>query len=300
MKQALCLRRLLTFRECPHHSVRTTTTRRSLTSLSYLLGMNESRTVSKLPHTSVRWFGQPVAQTHPHLLNEGEVTPKITKTEYRKRRSALVSLARSTFKGINAVDDHIIIFPSANRVYMTNDIPYPFRQHSDFLYACGFQEPSSVLVIHSKKDVPIGSVDNHTAVLFVQQKDAHSELWEGPRSGTKGAVELTGVDSAFSVKELESYLFTFCKDHKNFALWYNYTDAPQSTLHLNVMSKLMVEHRHKHLENSCKLTHELRVRKSQSEIQLMQQTCQIASEAYIDVMKFSRPEVSLVTSTINH
>jgi hypothetical protein len=35
--------------------------------------------LSSVSHLSKRWFGQPAAQTHPHLIKEGEVTPGITK-----------------------------------------------------------------------------------------------------------------------------------------------------------------------------------------------------------------------------
>lgn len=35
-------------------------------------------------------FGQPTSETHPHLLNQGEITPLITKQEYQTRRDKLV------------------------------------------------------------------------------------------------------------------------------------------------------------------------------------------------------------------
>ena len=37
-------------------------------------------------------FGQPVHETHPHILAAGELTPGITAQEYADRRSALSSL----------------------------------------------------------------------------------------------------------------------------------------------------------------------------------------------------------------
>ncbi|KAK7097129.1 hypothetical protein V1264_004150 [Littorina saxatilis] len=251
--------------------------------------MDRSRLLSPVVSPPVRWFGQPAAQTHPHLLNTGEVTPNITKEEYRRRRCMLVKDARNMFAGFREVEDHILIFPSARRVFMTNDIPYPFRQNSDFLYLCGFQEADSVLVIHSSKS--FSSSHNHRAALFVPKKDPYKELWEGSRSGAEGALELTGVDSAHNYNELEQFLSGFCKDHSKFMLWYDFVNPPQDGFHTGVMSQMIGEERHKAVENTQKLMHGLRVKKSPAEVELMTQTVQIASEAFVEVMKFSRPGV---------
>ena len=241
--------------------------------------------------TPVRWFGQPVAQTHPHLINNGEVTPNITKEEYRHRRAMLVSMARSLCKGLKSADEHLFVFPSACRLYMTHDIPYPFRQNSDFLYLCGFQEPNSVLVIHSRNS-PSSSAGDHQSILFVPKKDAHRELWEGPCSGKEGAVELTGVDCAYNSNDLEKFLYGFCQEHDQFMLWYDYVSPVQGSFHQNTMSQVIGQERHKAVQNSRQLMHSLRVKKSAAEVELMKQSVEIASEAFVDVMKFSRPEVN--------
>lgn len=42
--------------------------------------------------TKQKFLGQPTSETHPHILNIGEITPSITKTEYQNRRLSLVEL----------------------------------------------------------------------------------------------------------------------------------------------------------------------------------------------------------------
>lgn len=212
--------------------------------------------------------------------------------EYRRRRTSLVSLAQNKCKG-NSVKDHIFVFPSASKVFMTNDIPYPFRQNTDFLYLCGFQEPDSVLVILSSLDC-LSSTDNHKSVLFVPKKDPDKELWDGPRSGTDGALFLTGVDSALNFEELESYLAQFCRDHGQFMLWYDYIQPVQTHLHTHVMCEMIHQERHKGIENTTPLLHQLRLKKSSAEIELMKQTVEIASNAFMEVMQFSRPGVCFI------
>lgn len=74
----------------------------------------------------VRHFGQPAAQTHPHLIQNGEVTPGITKEEFRQRRRNLIHKI-STTSYHKSQHSHIVIIPSATKTYMTHDIPYIFR-----------------------------------------------------------------------------------------------------------------------------------------------------------------------------
>lgn len=42
--------------------------------------------------TNSKLFGQPTPETHPHLLNNGELTPLITPEEYQTRREKLVQI----------------------------------------------------------------------------------------------------------------------------------------------------------------------------------------------------------------
>jgi hypothetical protein len=46
----------------------------------------------------------------------------------------------------------------------------------------------------------------HKAILFVPRRDPGRELWDGPRSGTDGAVALTGVDEAYTLEEFQHLL----------------------------------------------------------------------------------------------
>ncbi|XP_041359633.1 xaa-Pro aminopeptidase 3-like isoform X2 [Gigantopelta aegis] len=240
-----------------------------------------------LEFRALRWFGQPTAATHPHLLKEGEVTLGISKTEYKSRRTKLFELAKENFKNVSLVKNHILILPSATKLYMTNDIPYQFRQNSDFLYLTGFQEPDSLLVLHTSPD---DSHDYHS-VLFVPKKDPMKELWDGPRSGVEGARWLTGIEEVYNSEELERFCGDFCKRMGHFALWYNYMKPVHLEFDASVLRHFLKEKRHQFLETTVHLCQKLRVIKSQAEIELMSKSCQVASNAFADVMKFSYPEV---------
>ena len=45
-------------------------------------------------------------------------------------------------------DQSIAILVSADEQFRTNDIPYPYRQDSNFYYLTGFNEPNAIFLIH--------------------------------------------------------------------------------------------------------------------------------------------------------
>lgn len=72
---------------------------------------------------------------------------------------------------------HIVVIPSATKVFMSEKIPYVFRQNTDFLYLTGCTEPDCVLVLSTTQE------ENSLSTLFLRKKDKHAEKWDGPRTG---------------------------------------------------------------------------------------------------------------------
>ncbi|XP_076118038.1 xaa-Pro aminopeptidase 3-like [Mytilus galloprovincialis] len=233
-------------------------------------------------YQSRRWFGQPAAQTHPHLIKEGEVTPGITKEEYRNRRHLLSSLALQTEKSRN----HIMLVPSATKQFMSQKIPYPFHQNTDFLYLCGFMEPDSLLVMQCNNS------ESANTTLFVPKRNIEEEKWDGPRSGIEGTIQLTGVDKAFNNTEIEGYLSKYLCDNSDFVLWYNEKAIVNRSLQEGVLKNFVREDKHYKNENVITALQALKVLKSPTEIEIMRKSCAIASESFIEVMKYSYPGVN--------
>ena len=136
-------------------------------------------------------FGQPVHETHPHLLEPGELTPKITAQEYFNRRNALA--ASLPLEGI-------AIIPAASTIFRSGNVFYPFHQSPDFLYLTGFNEPDACAIIR-----PDGNGE-HIFHLYVREKDAKSEIWDGARSGTLAARDVWNADVVGDIAELGTLL----------------------------------------------------------------------------------------------
>ena len=127
-------------------------------------------------------------ETHPHLLAAGELTPGITAQEYANRRTALAS---------KLPDNAIAIVAAADTVFRSGNVFYPFHQDPDFFYLTGFNEPEALAIIG--KDV---ARRDHVFHLYVREKDAKAEMWDGARSGTAAATDVWNADHTGDVKDV--------------------------------------------------------------------------------------------------
>jgi intermediate cleaving peptidase 55 len=152
-------------------------------------------------------FGQPVHETHPHLLQAGELTPGITSQEYFNRRNALAS---------SLPPDSIAIIPSASTIFRTGNVFYPFHQYPDFLYLTGFTEPDACAVILPDS----ANSGEHIFHLYVREKDTKAEQWEGARSGTLAARDVWNADVVGDITSLPKLLPDIIKGAKEI-----YTDV---------------------------------------------------------------------------
>lgn len=108
------------------------------------------------------------------IVADLQLVPGFTVKDFIERREKLVMEILKFKSGIFQV----ILVPSSPIHYMTEKIPYVFRQNTDFRYLTGCLEPDSALLI------VIESENKFRSTLFLREKNNHSELWEGPRTGS--------------------------------------------------------------------------------------------------------------------
>ncbi|XP_066288156.1 xaa-Pro aminopeptidase 3-like [Branchiostoma lanceolatum] len=236
---------------------------------------------------TLRYLGQPTSQTHPHLMQPGEVTTGIQREEFRQRRGQLMSAIKEHH---GKQSRHVVIVVSSPVKYMAVDVPYPFRQDPNFLYLSGFKEPNSVLVLES---CPETSLSNHKATLLVPERNPDRELWDGPRSGTDGALQLTGVDQTLKIDDLGKFLVQFRT--ADWTVWFDHFKPVHRHLCEQIKTSLLQP---RTLQSKAttqpisRFVQQLRLVKSYSEIALMQKAADITAQAFADAMRFSFPGVS--------
>ncbi len=102
--------------------------------------------------------------------------------------------------------------PVRNRA---NDVDYVYHQDPNFYYLTGYKEPNAVLVIFSDNQVnPDGSSYNEK--LYVQERDARAEMWNGKRLGVEGAIKKLGFTSVANAIDFVNTKIDFKKFDKVF------------------------------------------------------------------------------------
>lgn len=197
--------------------------------------------------------------------------------EYQQRRKQLLKMIG---KG------GIAILPAAPERQRNNDVHYHYRPDSDFFYLTGFHEPQAVAVL-----VPGRKPAEY--ILFVRDRDATREIWDGKRAGPDGAVKQFGADDAFPVDDIDEILpglMEHCErvyytmgisaefDHRVIG-WVNGLKAQARAGVRPPQEFVALDH----------LLHDMRLYKSRHEISLMQRSADIAVRAHQRAMKFVEP-----------
>ncbi|KAI4199626.1 MAG: hypothetical protein LQ350_004501 [Teloschistes chrysophthalmus] len=164
-------------------------------------------------------FGQPVHETHPHLLKAGEITPGITAVEYAQRRSNLAS---------KLPKNGLAILAAADVKYRSGVVFYDYHQESNFFYLTGFNEPEAVAIIGKS-----AAHNDHTFHLFVRPKSPKDEQWEGSRSGTQAALDVFNADESGDINDIERHLSQIIGDESEV-----YTDALPSNPSTSTFTRL--------------------------------------------------------------
>ncbi len=202
----------------------------------------------------------------------------MTQQEYLRRRQALLATMQPGSAAL------IFAAPEATR---SNDSEYPYRQSSDFWYFTGFNEPESVLVLIKSHDT-----HNHS-VLFNRVRDLTAEIWFGRRLGQQAAPEKLGVDRALAFSEINEQLYQLLNglDTVYHAQGeYAYADE----IVFAALDKLRKGSR-QNLKAPATLTdwrpavHELRLFKSDEELDVMRKAGEISALAHTRAMQKCRP-----------
>ena len=82
--------------------------------------------------------------------------------------------------------------PVRNRA---NDVDYVFHQDPNFYYLTGYRESNGVLVLFSDNQTDENGI-SYNEMLYVQERDARAEQWNGKRLGIEGAIEELGFQIA--------------------------------------------------------------------------------------------------------
>ena len=178
----------------------------------------------------------------------------------------------------------VAIIPSAREATRSNDTQYRFRQDSDFLYLTGFEEPEAIAVIAPSRE--------RKFTMFVRPRDPEREIWDGRRAGVEGAKSEYGADESFPIVEFDEKLHDILDGADK--LYYRLGVNPdlddtiiRQIARMRALNRKPV-HPPQTIIDPATIVHEMRVLKSDEEIELMQRAADIAAEAHCEAMKAAR------------
>ncbi|KAJ8085839.1 aminopeptidase [Marasmius tenuissimus] len=234
--------------------------------------------------------GQPVFQSHPHLVRRNEVTPGFPTEEYEARRKKLMD---------SLPDDSIVVSVAGTIKYMSGSIFYDFRQASDFWYLTGFQEPDAAVILEKNS-----TSRGYRMTLFSSGKDFSKEQWEGARTSFSDACTHFHADDARSIDDFSSHFRSIAKQYSHV-----YLDVPPAKTRrgMKSASKSFL----KYLAGTASPTTDpiiemlnqkprplqpqlarLRAIKSENEQKVMREAGDISGRAHAKTMRFTRPGLS--------
>ncbi len=209
---------------------------------------------------------------------------------YRQHRERLLDvLASARAAAVVATSEHKI---------RNHDSEYRFRPDSDFWYLTGFAEPESVLVL-----LPGTGADgarngraasgSRRSVLFLRERDREREIWTGRRLGVASAPGALGVDEARPIEALWRDLPELLRNYERIVYRVGLDEARDRNL-LKTIERLRLSAKSGvqpplELCDPQPYTHELRLKKTPAEVDVMRRAAAISREAHVAAMRATQP-----------
>lgn len=151
------------------------------------------------------------------------------------------------------------------------DVPYPYRQESNFYYLTGWTEPESLFIL--TKDV---------SVLFIQKKDSLKETWEGYRLTTKEAKNIYLIDKVHTIETWEEKPEFYLKGIKTI---YSTGVNPRLTKQIKALKGIKIK-------SASKILTRFRQIKDSTEVKRLKKSINITEKAHKEVARSLKPGIS--------
>jgi len=197
---------------------------------------------------------------------------------FRERRLALASQMQSG----------VAVVPTAPERVRNRDAHFLYRFDSYFYYLTAFREPEAVLVIVADAEK---SQSKH--ILFCREKDTEREIWDGFRYGPEAAREAFEFDEAHPISTLDEMLPKLLADQPAVYCALG-EDGGWDTRVIGWVNRVRQQSRGgvsppAVIRDIRLLLDEMRLFKSEDELQVMRHAGRISADAHRRAMQSVRP-----------
>ncbi|HVW94776.1 MAG TPA: aminopeptidase P family protein [Mucilaginibacter sp.] len=183
----------------------------------------------------------------------------------------------------------IAIFNSNDEFPRSGDQAFSFKQNPDFFYLSGIDQEQSILILFPDCPNPL-----YKEVLFLRQTSEHIAVWEGHKYTVEEAKAASGIQAIYWLSDFDAILQSVVNYAENIYINTNENDRYAHTVpyrDIRMLQELRTKYPLHKYERSALILRDLRVVKSDIEIELTRKACGITRDAFIRVLKFLKPGV---------
>ncbi len=179
---------------------------------------------------------------------------------------------------------------NSNDIMPTNaDGTMKFVQNSDLFYLTGIDQEESVLVLFP--DFPD---ESFREILFLRETNEEIAIWEGHKYTKEEATEASGIKRVMWTSQFEKTLFTLMAQAEH--IYLNTNEHIRASVSVQTRDARFVEWCQRNYplhqyERLAPIMYQLRAIKSELEVNLLQQACNITKDAFYRVLRFVQPGV---------
>jgi len=165
-----------------------------------------------------------------------------------------------------------------------------FIQNSDLFYLTGVDQEKTTLILCPGHPDPA-----KREVLFLRETSELIAIWEGNKLTKEAARGVSGIETVEWNDTFESYLRRFARDFRRLFLNYNEHARSESPVGVTPDDRFradcLVRFPDHRIERLAPLLHDLRITKSEPEIELLRTACDITRRGFERILRFVEPGV---------
>lgn len=183
----------------------------------------------------------------------------------------------------------VAVFTANEPMPRNGDEFYPFRQQSDFFYLTGINEENAFLLL--SPDYPDETMRE---VLFIEPYDEVKATWQGEMLDAQQAAELSGIKTVKGSDAFWMTLNDFAYSGYGDTIFLNSYEYPKyecavETIQQRFVKQVRERYPMHNYGRTAPMLNALRMVKSQEEIDVMQQACDITAKAFHRCLATVRP-----------
>lgn len=183
------------------------------------------------------------------------------------------------------IKDSVLVVASMPEAKRNGNVEHPYRQDSNLYYLTGFEEPQTIFVFRPGR--------KPETVLFVREKNAERETWDGFRFGVDQALKDFQMDATYTIEEFPKKIVELLGTAD--ALYFRHYKNPAVD---QLIDNALLDHKMSlgrsgvgllPVYDADELIGESRVIKSDFDLLNHRTACQLTADAHRELMKYIKP-----------